>query len=35
MGPLYDPSDRFNTVAAWHMQTETVARSAEVSTPTP
>jgi peptide/nickel transport system substrate-binding protein len=35
MGPLYDPSDRFSTVAAWHTRTETAAQAPSSPTTAP
>lgn len=34
MGPLYDPSDRFNTITAWYLRTSAVAQAPKF-TPTP
>jgi peptide/nickel transport system substrate-binding protein len=31
MGPLYDPSDRFNTLAAWYLRTGTVAQASRAN----
>jgi peptide/nickel transport system substrate-binding protein len=32
MGPLYDPSDRFNAIAQWHTRTESVAQTGQTPT---
>ncbi|MFM8321217.1 MAG: peptide ABC transporter substrate-binding protein [Chloroflexota bacterium] len=34
MGPLYDPSDRFNNVTGWYLRTSSIASAAD-PTPTP